>query len=573
MRKYALLFCLLWCCSLLLSQEGMAAPANPDSLRNAIAECPPDIHKVSLMVQLAKQLKWAEPEEALSTAKEAGELALELGDADAWTSARLAEASILTNRGDFDQAEANLQEVLSTNEHFRKDEHIGSVLFQLGIVAYSQSDYPKAIDYYERALEFLTKEDRIGSCHNNLALAYRAEGNVDAYLSNMFAALDRFEKLNAPLKQAYVLNNLAVFYNSLGEPEKALSYSQASLDLLPESENPEARVAYLATLGGIYEAQGEAGKALQAFRESVSLARNLGLQHELGVGLNNIGNYYLDMKRYSQAEIRFTEAMDIFHEIGYTRGKASVASNMARMYKLQGKINDAIEYQHLAMDMAKEDGELTVLAQILENLANLYEEGGYTNYALQYRKEYEEVQDEILNGTKIKEMARAEAERELALAEKEAKIEEQKRLLLQEARRRQRQPWTWILIGLGVLFVLGMALLIILRSNMKSIKQRNFDLSMSLARVNQRLEEMQSAQPGNQKVPQGVQLPPEFDTLSKREIEVFICLANGMTNKAIAGKLHISVDTVRSHAKNIYSKLGVRNRTMVMKMAHTYGLG
>ncbi len=47
--------------------------------------------------------------------------------------------------------------------------------------------------------------------------------------------------------------------------------------------------------------------------------------------------------------------------------------------------------------------------------------------------------------------------------------------------------------------------------------------------------------------------------LSQREIDVLCLVASGMTNKEIADKLCISINTVLSHRKNITSKLGIRS--------------
>lgn len=49
--------------------------------------------------------------------------------------------------------------------------------------------------------------------------------------------------------------------------------------------------------------------------------------------------------------------------------------------------------------------------------------------------------------------------------------------------------------------------------------------------------------------------------LSKREEEILSYLAKGYFYKEIAGKLFISVETVRTHIRNIYEKLQVRTRT------------
>jgi DNA-binding CsgD family transcriptional regulator len=48
--------------------------------------------------------------------------------------------------------------------------------------------------------------------------------------------------------------------------------------------------------------------------------------------------------------------------------------------------------------------------------------------------------------------------------------------------------------------------------------------------------------------------------LSKRESEVFTCLADGLNHKEIARKLFISSHTARKHIENIYAKLNVCNR-------------
>ena len=57
----------------------------------------------------------------------------------------------------------------------------------------------------------------------------------------------------------------------------------------------------------------------------------------------------------------------------------------------------------------------------------------------------------------------------------------------------------------------------------------------------------------------------EEQKLSEREQDVFIELAKGNTNKEIAKTLYISVNTVKSHLKSIFSKLNVRNRTQAVK--------
>jgi ATP/maltotriose-dependent transcriptional regulator MalT len=50
------------------------------------------------------------------------------------------------------------------------------------------------------------------------------------------------------------------------------------------------------------------------------------------------------------------------------------------------------------------------------------------------------------------------------------------------------------------------------------------------------------------------------EPLSRRERDVLRLLATGLSNSEIAHSLTIAVNTVKMHVKNIYAKLGVRNR-------------
>lgn len=54
--------------------------------------------------------------------------------------------------------------------------------------------------------------------------------------------------------------------------------------------------------------------------------------------------------------------------------------------------------------------------------------------------------------------------------------------------------------------------------------------------------------------------------LTDREVEIAAMLCRGLTYKVIAQELKISENTVKSHVKNVYSKLGVRSKSELIKM-------
>lgn len=60
--------------------------------------------------------------------------------------------------------------------------------------------------------------------------------------------------------------------------------------------------------------------------------------------------------------------------------------------------------------------------------------------------------------------------------------------------------------------------------------------------------------------------------LTKREREILKLIAAGCTNVEIGQQLFISIDTVDSHRKNLYSKLGVKNTALLIKHATEHNL-
>ncbi len=52
--------------------------------------------------------------------------------------------------------------------------------------------------------------------------------------------------------------------------------------------------------------------------------------------------------------------------------------------------------------------------------------------------------------------------------------------------------------------------------------------------------------------------------LTPRESEVARFLAQGLTNKEISARTHLAVDTVKTHLRSIYRKMGVKNRSQAI---------
>ncbi|NCI50409.1 DNA-binding response regulator [Sediminibacterium roseum] len=60
--------------------------------------------------------------------------------------------------------------------------------------------------------------------------------------------------------------------------------------------------------------------------------------------------------------------------------------------------------------------------------------------------------------------------------------------------------------------------------------------------------------------------------MSKRELEVLELMAEGLSNQEIAGRLFVSLNTVKTHSSNIFEKMDVQRRTQAVEKARRLNL-
>ena len=65
---------------------------------------------------------------------------------------------------------------------------------------------------------------------------------------------------------------------------------------------------------------------------------------------------------------------------------------------------------------------------------------------------------------------------------------------------------------------------------------------------------------------------PLVEPLSKRELEVLKLLGTELSGPEIARELIVSLNTIRTHTKNIFNKLGVNNRRAAVRRAQELDL-
>lgn len=60
--------------------------------------------------------------------------------------------------------------------------------------------------------------------------------------------------------------------------------------------------------------------------------------------------------------------------------------------------------------------------------------------------------------------------------------------------------------------------------------------------------------------------------ITRRELEILELIAQGMSNREIAGKLCVSENTVKTHSSRVFDKLGAKRRTQAVQFGKEFGL-
>ncbi len=151
---------------------------------------------------------------------------------------------------------------------------------------------------------------------------------------------------------------------------------------------------------------------------------------------------------------------------------------------------------------------------------------------------------------------------------------------------------TWLIVGLGV----GLGLILLGLNFIKFAYLQNvvsFELSVAVAvivvlafvfvirwqtRDQAKKDAAEAAQKGtpasgSEQTARAITVTTEENpVLSMRENQVLEGMCRGETNREIAERLFVSPNTVKTHAANIYSKLGVNRRAQAVHRARELGI-
>ena len=475
---------------------------------------------------------------ALLTGGEPEEVEVRLRDAGRW----LQEAAA-TGEGSLARPG---EMVVADEEEYRRLP--GAIELYRSALALVRGDVPGTVRHAQRTLDLALTEDhgvRAGAA-GFLGLAFWTSGDLEAAhpaWAQCAAGLRRSGQIADIFGCAIAMADIRLVQGRLGEAMR--TYDQA-LQRASVQDGPVLRgtADMYVGMSEVHRERGDLQAATQQLLRSQELGEYNGLPQ-------NPYRWRVAMARIRQAEGDLGGALDLLDEaerlyVGdFFPNVRPVPALKARVWIAQGRLGEALgwaheqglsadddlsylrEFEHITlarMLLARSRGEpVHQVTRLLERLLLAAEEGGRTGHVIEILV----LQALALQAPGPIPAALTCLERALTLAEPEGYV----RVFVDE----------------------GPPIGSLLRAAEKQGTTRGY-VRRLLAAVSQTRQDS----PGRQAL---------IDPLSERELDVLRLLGTELDGPAIARELMVSLNTVRTHTKNIYTKLAVTNRRAAVRRA------
>jgi ATP/maltotriose-dependent transcriptional regulator MalT len=423
--------------------------------------------------------------------------------------------------------------------------------------AQTLGDVANTVKYARRVLDLLPEEDLLGrgAATALLGLASWTSGDLEAAhqaFADGMANVQMAGNLADAISGTIALADIRIAQGRLHE---AMRTYERALQLAMEQGEPVPRgtADLYVGMSELYREQNDLQAAMQHLLRSKELGEHNGLPQ-------NRSRWYVALARIREAQGDLDDALDLLHEAErlYIRdffpNVRPVAALVTRVWVEQGRVGEALgwareqglsvsdepyylrEFEHITLARVllaqyksdRADRSMLEAMGLLERLLKAAQEGERTGSVIEIL-----VLQAIAHQTQGDiPAALAPLSRALTLAEPEGYV----RMFVDE----------------------GPAMVILLEEATKHGITPNYvrHLLTVLGKTKDRTP-----------VKQGL-----IEPLSERELEVLRLLATDLNGPEIARELVVSLNTMHTHTKNIYSKLGVNNRRAAVRRAEELNL-
>ncbi|MEQ9377183.1 MAG: LuxR C-terminal-related transcriptional regulator [Imperialibacter sp.] len=402
---------------------------------------------------------------------------------------------------------------------------------------------------------------------------YNSLGNTSLTLS---ATDDAMKYYNAGLEEvgdlhtvdgaslkSRLLGNIGGIYNELEQYSKSLEYAQASFSVIEEYNLTERYFFGHLILAFAHNALGNLDQSMNHNLKVLEIILENGDSSYLAYAYKNIASIYHQKQDWEQAEKYYKNAKEVAWIVKEYEVYVSCFSNLAEVAEQQGQLRTGINYAEQGIEAAKTYGLLPKHIEAIKFYYSLLKKSNQTDLALSVHEEYMSLKDSLFRLETVAQIEEIESKYEKEEQQKEiALLTAQHELTESELSRKQQVQF--FLIGSSVLSIV--ILVLVIYNQHQKARLRHEILENQLDEYRIRLNEMLGKYEGDFSISIEELNERLSNPISEREYDVLKMIFTQKTNQEIADELYLSINTVKSHLKNLYDKLGVNNRADVVKL-------
>jgi len=437
-------------------------------------------------------------------------------------------------RGYLSEGRAWLEELLSCDSksgNVVSTDIRAKALNSVGMLVAEQGDYGRAALLVEESMGlFQALGDKRGraAALNIRGIVAKLQGNYTYSVTLYEESLSLQREMGNKRGIAVALNNLAAISQEQGNYKRALELGEESLTIKRASGDKHSIAQSLVNLGDLARKQGDAARASLLVEESLQLFRELEDTRGIALALNNLGEVERDLGSYAHATEALETSIVLYRELGNKWGIALALCSLGDVMLAIGELDRAKAIYKESLALSQVENNIVGVIACLNGIAGVAAAHGEPLLAARIWGMAETQRSAV--GVLISPGEHTHYERLVTAA----------RVLIGE--RAFASAWA---------------------------EGRTMTLEQTFAMLEQVTLAARSIPP----VPQStsamkpsLSLPYPKD-LTTREVEVLQLLSAGLTSAQIAAQLVISLLTVNTHVRSIYSKLGVTSRSAATRYA------
>ncbi len=450
----------------------------------------------------------------------------------------------------------SLQNLLkTTNERYPK---YVSVLTKLA-KEYAESNPDSALSLSNRALQIATEEnwDSLkGQIYIALSTSHSYLAEYDSSTRYSFLAIETAERFNDTTTIIDGFNNLGIDFMFQEEDDKAIEYFQRVETLSRLSKDSLRWGHALNNIGMMVGFAGETEEELDKYEQAATIFNAIGEKEGYANTLLNTGTVYTSIEQYQKAEEFYAKALIAFEEIDLTSGIQNTLQSSAENLMYMNRLSQANELAKKALELAIQYEFRQDVVYTYNILSQVAVKRGDYKAAFEYQALENQTKEEIFNSEKSQQIAELETQYQTEKKEQQ--------LAIAAIQLEQQTQEKFLLIAAIILITVVGGFVIFSVKRQASLQKKLLEEEMDHLRlkINSLL-----GNPERAALDQAVINKSLHQPLSDREFEILNLTVADKTNREIADQVFVSVNTVKFHLKNIYSKLGVSNRREALKFA------